>query len=163
MNIKELIVQQTAYNVWANTCIAELLKTLDDSILNKEQVSSFPSIKKTINHIWDAEFIWLTRLKEEPITDWPSKLLPSNSPIDAFLKTSIEFNLFVKSKHETFFDSNTTYFNLKKEAFSTKNSGITLHCMNHSTFHRGQIVTMLRNCGITKLPSTDLITYLREA
>ena len=44
---------------------------------------------------------------------------------------------------------------------------IIYHVVNHGTFHRGQIVTMLRANGVTKLAdteelsSTDLITYLR--
>ena len=33
------------------------------------------------------------------------------------------------------------------------------HIINHNTFHRGQLVTLLRQAGFTKLSSTDLFTY----
>ncbi|WP_223233283.1 DinB family protein [Chitinophaga sp. CF418] len=33
--------------------------------------------------------------------------------------------------------------------------------MNHSTYHRGQLVNMLRQVGFTQLSSTDLATYYR--
>jgi uncharacterized damage-inducible protein DinB len=33
--------------------------------------------------------------------------------------------------------------------------------VNHSTYHRGQIVTMLRQLG-AKPPTTDLILFYRE-
>jgi len=34
--------------------------------------------------------------------------------------------------------------------------------VNHSTYHRGQVSTQLRQLGLTP-PNTDLITYLRQA
>ena len=34
--------------------------------------------------------------------------------------------------------------------------------MNHGTYHRGQLITMLRQTGVTNLPATDLIVYYRE-
>jgi uncharacterized damage-inducible protein DinB len=35
------------------------------------------------------------------------------------------------------------------------------HCMNHSTYHRGQIVTIARNLELTDPPSTDFMRYVR--
>jgi uncharacterized damage-inducible protein DinB len=35
------------------------------------------------------------------------------------------------------------------------------HVVNHSTYHRGQITTMLRQVGATPMP-TDLIFFYRE-
>ena len=35
------------------------------------------------------------------------------------------------------------------------------HFINHSSYHRGQIVTFLRQLGATP-PSTDLILYYRR-
>ncbi len=35
------------------------------------------------------------------------------------------------------------------------------HVMNHSTYHRGQVVTLLRQLGATPV-STDLIRFYRE-
>jgi len=37
-----------------------------------------------------------------------------------------------------------------------------MHCMNHSTYHRGQIITLLRELGATEIPGTDMIAYIRE-
>jgi uncharacterized damage-inducible protein DinB len=36
------------------------------------------------------------------------------------------------------------------------------HVVNHSSYHRGQVVTMLRQLGIQP-PATDLIRYYRRA
>jgi len=33
------------------------------------------------------------------------------------------------------------------------------HCINHGTYHRGQIITIARNIGITDPPTTDYNYY----
>ena len=35
------------------------------------------------------------------------------------------------------------------------------HIINHTTYHRGQLVTMLRQVGFTELSSIDMTTYFR--
>ena len=37
---------------------------------------------------------------------------------------------------------------------------VVLHLVNHGSYHRGQVATMLRQAGI-KPPGTDLISYYR--
>ena len=39
---------------------------------------------------------------------------------------------------------------------------LALHVFNHSTYHNGQIVTMLRQLKIEKIPATDFIAWTRE-
>ncbi|MFN2424735.1 MAG: DinB family protein [Cryomorphaceae bacterium] len=34
--------------------------------------------------------------------------------------------------------------------------------MNHSTYHRGQLVTMGRQAGLSTPPQTDYIFYVRK-
>jgi uncharacterized damage-inducible protein DinB len=36
------------------------------------------------------------------------------------------------------------------------------HVFNHNTYHRGQLITMLRQVGVTDLPQTDLIFFYRQ-
>lgn len=38
--------------------------------------------------------------------------------------------------------------------------GLLRHVVNHSTYHRGQVATQMRQLGATP-PSTDLVAYLR--
>jgi uncharacterized damage-inducible protein DinB len=37
-----------------------------------------------------------------------------------------------------------------------------LHLFNHNTYHRGQLVTMLRQLGMDKIPATDFIVWSRK-
>jgi uncharacterized damage-inducible protein DinB len=77
------------------------------------------------------------------------------------LSNSASFNDFVESADQSFIDRLCDYTNLKGEKFSTPFSTIVMHCMNHSTYHRGQLVTMYRQLGLKEIPSTDLITFDR--
>lgn len=159
--MKDLLVKYAAYNLWANDRIANVLKVLDNSVLDKDIPSSFNSIRKTVFHIWDAEFIWLQRLNGLSLTDWPSKQYGAATPIDKFLETSQSFKQFVEQLPEADFTGNCTYKNLKGDEYHNPRNEVFQHIFNHSTFHRGQIVTMLRNFGVTELPATDFIYYTR--
>lgn len=161
--MKELLLRYASYNSWANTRISDLLKSVAPDIPDTELKSSFSSIRKTVYHIWDAETIWLKRLRGEEILSWPSKQLTAPVPIDQFVQTSHELHSFLENKDADYFALATTYKNTAGETFVTPNYGIVMHVFNHSTFHRGQIVTMLRETGYSAgIESTDLITFLRS-
>lgn len=154
--------QLVKYNVWANTKVAEILRTLTTDELQLEIISSFSSIQKTVLHIWDAEFIWLNRINGIPITTFPSKANSKNSAIDAFVNCSIDWQVLMENKSDAYFDELCSYTNLQQKVFSNRIGEIVIHCMNHSTYHRGQLITMFRQLGKEQLPSTDFITFLRE-
>ena len=159
--MKTLVQQQTEYNLWANERIAAVLKSLDPKLVDVDLKSSFPSLRKTVHHIWDAEMIWLSRLEDTKLT-WPPTAHFKDPAIDEFLKTSSELLNFVGSKSEEYFHTDTSFTDSKGVGYKMNNAGILMHVMNHSTFHRGQLVTMMRELGVTELPSTDLIKFLRE-
>jgi uncharacterized damage-inducible protein DinB len=161
MPVKDLLLQYVTYNHWANQRVADVLIKIDPQLLDKELKSSFPSIKKTVHHIWDAELAWIARLKKEVLA-WPPTAQFKDPLISDFVKTSKDFLDFVSSKDEAFMADFTEYKNNRAELFKTHNYGMIMHCMNHSTFHRGQLITLLREVDITELPSTDLITFLRN-
>ncbi|HNV99847.1 MAG TPA: DinB family protein [Chitinophagales bacterium] len=162
--MKELLTSMTAYNVWANRKLVDALMALPVDMLDAEVGGSFNSIRKTIYHIWDAQVIWLSRLQGASPTDWPSKSITDDfSGFDLyFLQQSEDFNRFVETRQETFFDDMCFYRNLNGDTMKTRNGEIILHCMNHSTYHRGQIISYMRQAGITELPHTDFIVFTRE-
>lgn len=160
--MKKFLLQYVNYNLWANSRIVTTLDSLDHEILNKNLISSFPTLRNTMYHIWDAEIVWINRMKNIRIEWPPSMKFDVNLPLSSFLGVSNEFIDFVRNKNEDFFLASTSYKNNQGEEFIQDNGGIIMHCMNHGTFHRGQIITMLRNVSVNKLPATDLISYFRE-
>jgi uncharacterized damage-inducible protein DinB len=81
---------------------------------------------------------------------------------DLIMKNSSVFIEFIESKNDSFFNESTEYINLKGKSFTQNNAEIILHCMNHSTFHRGQVINMLRNVGYTDQSASDFIMFIRE-
>jgi len=45
--------------------------------------------------------------------------------------------------------------------YSVSRADIILTVINHGNYHRGQIVTMLRQLGIKDIPKTDYIEWIR--
>lgn len=160
--VNQILETYTSYNLWANKKLLDVLKDIDASLLDKEIKSSFPSLRKTIHHIWAAEEVWHTRLHgnsppslPEPGPDFPafSKLLTGRS--QGFID-------LVKSKDENYLQAPCTYKDIRGNTWTNLHWQMIMHCMNHSTYHRGQVVTMLREVGQTTIPSTDMMGYFRE-
>ena len=61
--MKKLLVQYGCYNLWANQLIISNINNLTDEQIYQQSVSSFPTIFKTLEHMWDAESIWWQRMK----------------------------------------------------------------------------------------------------
>jgi uncharacterized damage-inducible protein DinB len=162
MEATEYLKQLVRYNLWANKKIAEILNKTETVDLNKEIPSSFSSLRKTVYHIWDAEYIWLNRLNGLSISSFPSKEFDNTVPITKFLECSEAWVKSMESEDELFFTKVCSYKNIAQKDFSNTHSEIIMHCMNHSTYHRGQLVTLLRQVGKVDLPSTDMIAFYRE-
>lgn len=161
---KQFLQTLVSYNVWANERIISTLTQFSDDLLNKELSNSFNTIRKTVYHIWDAQVIWLNRINGISLQDWPSKTYENFQEhyFAHFIDQSKEFEKFIHSKTEMYFKTSIKYETLKGEKYENKVWEIVIHCMNHSTYHRGQLITMLHQIGIKNLISTDIIFYLRE-
>jgi uncharacterized damage-inducible protein DinB len=161
--VKELLLSYTKYNHWANSKFTGFMRKLEPSLLDKEITSSFNSIRKTIYHIWDAELIWYNRLTGNSITEWPSESFKGSNEefFKSFLEQSGLFIDYVKNLDEKTLNGEFGYKSMEGKEYKNSRVNSIHHCMNHSTFHRGQLVTMLRQAGYTDLDSTDYITYVR--
>jgi len=158
------IINLTHYNLWANTKLTGFLKMLSTALLDKDIISSFNTIRKTLYHVWDAEAIWYNRIKGTSLPDWPSNNFTGTNEeaFVGFIEQSAMFARFANNSNEDMIMRQIKYKSLEGKEYENNISEIIVHIMNHSTFHRGQLITMLRNVGFKDLSSTDYITYLRE-
>lgn len=161
--MKKTIQQYADYNLWANTQLLEFLVHHTSELLDAETKSSFPTIRKTLFHIADAQYIWYERMIGNSPTDWPSESMLPDEVFASVESTSRKFASLLAERDEDFLNSECKFKSLDGKEFSETNSNIIMHCMNHSTFHRGQLITMFRALNLEgKMPRTDLIAYLRE-
>ena len=54
-----------------------------------------------------------------------------------------------------------SYENLRGERWEYSLSHMMLHVVNHSSFHRGQVIALLRQLGQTP-PATDFLVFVDE-
>ncbi|HWY37903.1 MAG TPA: DinB family protein [Bacteroidia bacterium] len=158
--MKQSLLKYARYNQWANQKLVTLVSTQTPELLEKEIASSFNSIKKTILHMADAGYIWHCRVTGAPPDKIPGK---SGAGIEALDQTDQKLIEFIESKDDLYFTRSTSYKSIKGEPFNNNNAAIFWHVFNHGTFHRGQIVSMLRNGGYRgPVDSTDFIAFERK-
>ena len=152
------------YNQWANTKVIGWMDQLTDEQWNQSLVSSFPSIAETVLHIVAAEQVWCDRLekKENPI--WlPDTFIGDRNSILRLWENSSQILIdFIVKIHEDHLQSPIHYKRINGEAFTQPVYEILSHVFNHSTYHRGQLVTMLRQVGFIDVSSMDLLLYYRK-
>jgi uncharacterized damage-inducible protein DinB len=162
--MKSLLLNYLRYNHWANQKMCKYLSEIDDPASYPDKEGLYSTIKKVILHVADGEQTWLARLNGDNIPHMHNLDLDGSfrSICGLILKNSTEFIAFIEAKDDSFFTKSTEYINLKGKPFAQNNAEIILHCMNHSTFHRGQVINMLRNVGYTDQSASDFIMFLRE-
>jgi uncharacterized damage-inducible protein DinB len=162
--MKSLLLNYLQYNHWANEKMCNYLSGVDEDEIIANKKAEYQTIKKVILHVADSEQTWLARLNGKNIPHMHK--LDSSGSFAGICSTirnnSVDFIEFVSGKDDQFLLSVTEYVNLKGKTFSQNNAEIILHCMNHSTFHRGQVMSMLRYVGYTDQSASDFIMFLRE-
>ena len=160
---KEDIQRLYDYNSWANARILTACTALTDEQFTRNLGSSFPSVRDTLVHILGAEWIWCERWHGRSHPDLPPGLEFPNLAAVRERWSEVQRNLaeFVASLRDEDLTRELSYQNTKGEAFTHPLWPALQHVVNHSTYHRGQVTTMLRQLG-AKPVSTDLIAFYRE-
>jgi uncharacterized damage-inducible protein DinB len=112
----------------------------------------------------DAESIWWQRLKLQEKIERPSDRFAGDMQA---LNTQLQqqdkqWQEWVTGANEAALQHEFIYYNLSKERFKQPVYQMLLHLFNHNTYHRGQVVTMLRQLDIEKVPATDFIVWSRR-
>jgi uncharacterized damage-inducible protein DinB len=156
--------QLFGYGSWATALMFSAAEALTQEQLEAPVASSFPSINATLAHVIGAEWIWLRRwLGESPAsmpawTTTPSTLAELKAHLEA---VQAERTSLLARLSDADLEGVVTYRSTDGKAFSHPLGELMRHVVNHSTYHRGQLATLLRQLGHTP-PSTDFIRYLRE-
>ena len=160
--MKELLYQYSLFNAWAHRRLMELILTLSAEQQHQEIPSSFSSLYKTVLHVWGSEKIWWTRVLGEKVFSREDPFQGSMPACaDALMEQDRNWLHWVEKQNESFLKEEMSYKNLKGEEFSDPYFQIVMHLFNHATYHRGQLVTLLHQVGVEKIPATDFIVWAR--
>lgn len=162
--MKQILLSYTTYEAWANEQLLNLAVQLSPEDQNREIVSSFPSLHKTFLHMWDASSGWWQRVQMHENIVMPGlSFNPSMKDINnGLLYQNKQWVSFVENATEEILGASLPYKNKKGEDFLQPLSDIIMHVINHGTYHRGQVTTILRQLGVDKIPQTDYIVFKRQ-
>ena len=152
------------YDEWATNKLIDAAEKVDQAKLQKDLGTSFGSLHGTLVHIYGAQFIWLARWKGSTPPGLPNvqEIPDLNELKSRWQKLRVEFREFLNSKSEEQLQQPLAYKDLKGNSWSELHYQQIQHVLFHSMYHRGQVVTLLRQLGETP-PQTDLIAYYRTA
>jgi uncharacterized damage-inducible protein DinB len=160
----ELLTKYAHFNLWANQRITDAVLKLDEHQQQKVLKSSFPNIYATALHLWDVESGWFQRVHQHTFVLFPSKTFNPNMKevVNGLLAQSDQWVNYVSSLSEADLHHHIAYRNMAGDAFNQELYLLIHHLFNHQTYHRGQLVTMMREVGAMEIPGTDFITWTRR-
>ena len=151
------------YTVWANHRAMRAAATLSNDDFKRDLGSSHGGVRGTLVHTMGAEWIWLERWKGvSPAraldeAEFPDLLaLRERWTVIEDHRASWFANLRDDALRET-----VRYTTLDKRSYESPLWQLVQHVANHSTYHRGQVVTLLRILG-AKATASDLVAWDRE-
>jgi uncharacterized damage-inducible protein DinB len=151
------------YNRWANRRLLHAAAALTPAQFTEDRASSFGSVRDTLAHIYAAEAVWLSRWKGiSPPGYAEAAEFPSVAALtERWEQLETARRDFLARLLDTDLEEQVTYTNVQGEPWRYPRGQMMLHIVNHSTYHRGQVVTLLRQHG-APVPGTDLLLFLDE-
>lgn len=161
---RKYFIDLADYNLWVTNIVIEWLNQITDEQWEQAINSSFGSIAQTTVHVVSAQKIWIDYWKTAPGPIFLSARFKGtkNDLIEVWKKSSADLKHFIETYPEENYLQEVIFKWPKGEEGRMEFWQTFAHFINHATYHRGQLVTILRQAGFTKFSSTDLATYYRE-
>ena len=161
---KRYFTELADYNIWATDFVCNWLGAITNEQWNRQLVSSFDNLRETVLHIAASENVWAERMNGVSVAPWlPDTFSGTKEDHIALLKmTSRKLKDFIFSLDESRLEEQLFFKRLNGEENLMPFYQMLAHVFNHSVYHRGQVVMMLRQVGFTNLSSTDLSVYYKQ-
>jgi uncharacterized damage-inducible protein DinB len=151
------------FNYWARDRALAAVEALTPEQYARPLGSSFSSIRDTLTHVYLSEWIWDRRLAGESPLARPTIDLPDVASLRArWSALEDEWRTRVAGLTTDRLKESTPYRLFNGQQGTSTVWEIVAHMVNHGSYHRGQVTTMLRQLGASPARSMDMITYFRE-
>ena len=152
------------YNHWANQRVLSAMTPLTDDMFTRNMGNSFVSLRDTLAHILGAEWIWLERwLGRSPKALLSASDFPTLQALQRrWPAVRLDQNQYIQTLVPDRLNDDVSYTNTRGERYSYALWRQMLHVLNHSSYHRGQVTTLLRQMG-AEPAGTDLLVYYDQA
>jgi uncharacterized damage-inducible protein DinB len=152
VDVMKRLNQELAYNAWANR----------EALLSVLAARTVPErAAAVLAHIVGAEWLWLGRLGQATpaMAVWPA-LAPTECAAQ-LRELSRAWQAYLAGLPPEALERQIRYTNSKGEEWSNTVADVLTHVVLHSSYHRGQIATLLGRAGETAAYS-DYIEWVRR-
>ena len=177
MNSVDLIKRLHQHRAWVNDNLLAAASALSDDQHRREFQIGQGSIWKSLLHLYAAEFVWLEALlgNESAVApgDLPGKI-PGNQMGEGGIASLDDLrgkwaalqqrwdNYLADLKPESLDEPVFRMVASTGQRIATRRSDVLLHVCTHAQYTTAQVVNMLRQVGVEKLPETMLISLARR-
>jgi uncharacterized damage-inducible protein DinB len=151
------------YHYWARDRMLDALEGLPPEQFTRDLGSSFKSVRDTVAHTYAAEWAWYERWQGRS----PTALLPADQFPDvaslrsAWTSHEAKMRAFVDGLGDEGVSRVIDYKLLSGAEGSSPVWQMLQHVVNHASYHRGQVTTMLRQLGAAPAKPMDMIAFYR--
>ena len=151
------------YHYWARDRLLEAIEPLTAEQWSKDLGSSFKSVHATVAHLYGAEWAWYLRWQGQSPTALfpPEKVADQASVRRAWTENETKVRAFLAELGEAGITRVFHYRMLNGTEGASPFWQMLQHVVNHASYHRGQVTTMLRQLGAQPPKSMDMIAYYR--
>ncbi|SEN75588.1 Uncharacterized damage-inducible protein DinB (forms a four-helix bundle) [Terribacillus saccharophilus] len=162
--------QMFNYHFWANQTLLNHIKELPTTVMQEEVNTSFPTIAQAFGHIYAVESVWYRVLNGVQMQEALEICMPLEK--ETLLHSADHFandfaQLAAKYKEWLQDQDNLDRTILLENPYAgtreTRLSEIVLHVVNHGTYHRGNVSTMLRQLGHASTMNDYSLFWYQEA
>ena len=152
-----------AFNRWATDRLLTVVQQLNAVEFTRDLRTSHESVRGTLVHTLWAEWVWFRRwVGESPKVIFDANDFPDLDAIESrWHDVDRERQGFIATLTEDRLRSIVAYENARDEHWEYPLVHAMQHVVNHSSYHRGQVVTLLRQLGKTP-PATDFLVFFDE-
>ncbi|HET7293138.1 MAG TPA: DinB family protein [Vicinamibacteria bacterium] len=158
-----------AYERWANRRVVAAARLLAAEDFTRSLGTSHDSVSGTLVHILAAKCFWLRLWRGESIeevlrrdAEWEQARFADLTALEA--RWSVEdrdLQVFLEGLTDAQLKTRMAYQLDQGQPREFSLAHMMQHVVNHSSYHRGQVITLLRQLGQTP-PATDFLEFLRE-
>ena len=152
------------YHYWARDRLWAVVETLPDEPLRRPLGNSFSSVFDTMVHLYGADWIWRSRWEGvSPMALPSSDLYPDLATLRAaWNEEERQIRAILTRLGPDGISRPIEYQGWVGPRQAQPFWQMLQHLVNHGSYHRGQVTTMLRQLGGQPATSMDLIAFYRE-
>jgi uncharacterized damage-inducible protein DinB len=152
------------YHYWARDRLWTVVETLPDEQLRRPLGNSFSSIFDTMVHLCGADWIWRSRW--EGVSPMALPAPESYADLTKLRAVWEDEERRIRATLNRLGPDGISQ-PLEYQGWDGRRQAqpfwqMLQHLVNHGSYHRGQVTTMLRQMGVQPAKSMDLIAFYRE-